>query len=307
MIDINDPKHPCYGRNCSECEKCKYDQELFPSPTEEDEDTYLPCGIMERCNNQTRNSCHDCKCVNCEKLCNGCDGPNCEFYYTQEPENKEEQIIDPCGMFEKCKSINQENCRGCACYYCKDVTACNKCSIFKMYKNKDEFELKEKKMGKKFCNGCSWLLKDILPNDRPKFDACCIKEIVATSSGCRRFKVIKAGAGPMIDIERPDWCKLNAEEAKEVKKRPLSYAEKQSAFKNMERRIPWDDLCEGTTYVIPKILYQPRRVVKIFTKSPFLLQVYEIDNHGERKYKDTLLYIYKNDIEAILITKKRNF
>lgn len=306
ITDINDPKHPCYGKDCSKCMTCKYDKVLFPSPSEEDDNTYLPCGVMKRCNNQTF-SCGECKCFFCRKLGEGCDGPKCEHYNDKEIKPKEVPVLDPCGMFLKCKDPNYENCKDCACNYCKDLTTCNNCDIFNLYKRQDEKEIKEKKMGKKLCNGCSWLLRDILPKENPKFDACCLNEIISSSSGHNRFKLIRAGVGPMLDIERPEWCHLNSKETKEQAKRPLTYTEKQAGLKNLERMIPWDDISEGTTYVIPKILYQPRRIVKVLTKTPFLVQVYEIDSHGERKYKDTSLYIYKNDIEALLITKKRNF
>ena len=81
----------------------------------------------------------------------------------------------------------------------------------------------------------------------------------------------------------------------------LTYTEKRERMKNLPKHLKWEELKEGEIYVIPKILYQSRKVIKIVFKTENLIRCSEIDEKGEES--TILSSIYPTDIDLCLLQK----
>ena len=171
------------------------------------------------------------------------------------------------------------------------------------------------------CYLCNGLVKNYIGEERFKFNACCNKSLIS-SNGFARPRVIKANTGPMVELTPPSWCPkkrgvtkefiINTdEEKKDTLSLPptptvkpstqLTYSEKRERLLAMPKRIEWKDIEEDGVYVIPKILSQSRKVVRVIMKTDTLLRCSEIDEYG--KESQTLSSIYPRDIDAVFITK----
>jgi hypothetical protein len=81
----------------------------------------------------------------------------------------------------------------------------------------------------------------------------------------------------------------------------MTYYERREKLKTLPRHLAWDEIQENGVYVIPKLLSQARKVVKVIMKTENLIRTVEINEHGdESTYSST---IYPNDLETVFITK----
>lgn len=213
--------------------------------------------------------------------------------------------------------------------YPKDCKDCEIC-IF------DEDLFKDKKMkNKELCNNCESLLKHYVQKNDIQFNAACGKSFILFDR-TERPRNIKYKVGPMLDIEAPYWCpkkkgvtkeyadydsilkedKEHEESMAEHKESPatppkkeekkvLTYYEKKELLMKLPRRVEWDDIEEGEVYVIPKLLYQSRKVVRIVIKTESLIRCSEIDEFG--KENQICTSIYPKDIESIFLTKLHKY
>ena len=81
----------------------------------------------------------------------------------------------------------------------------------------------------------------------------------------------------------------------------MTYTERREKLMELPKHVEWDDIEEGGVYVIPKILSQSRKVVRVVMKSDTLLRCSEIDEYGEES--KTLSSVYPKDIDTVFITK----
>lgn len=207
--------------------------------------------------------------------------------------------------------------------YGKSCENCETCMFDEYLFNYDK--LKKQNMEENdSCHLCGSLIKNYIGDDRLRFNACCGRSIIGYTTFTRP-RVIKANIGPMVPLPIPSWCpkkrgvvneyvspSVVEEEptpklpllpivAKEEPKKPMTYAEKKEKLMGFPRRIEWDDIEEDAIYVIPKIMSQSRKVVRIIVKSDTFLRCSEIDEYGEES--KTLTSIYPKDIDAVFITK----
>ena len=206
---------------------------------------------------------------------------------------------------------------------------CNECETCKF--DKDLFV--ENKKNNQYmdnydsCEYCSSLIKNYIGDDRLQFNACCGRCMV-TFNTYLRPRIIKAKTGPMLPLPTPDWCPkkrgvtteyLTASELQnEVKSlpspstvstansnteinKPMTYSEKREKMMQLPKHIEWNDIKEGDVYVIPKILHQSRKVVRVVIKTESLLRCSEIDEYG--KESQVLTSVYPRDIDMVFITK----
>jgi hypothetical protein len=69
----------------------------------------------------------------------------------------------------------------------------------------------------------------------------------------------------------------------------------------LPKHIEWCDIQEDEVYVIPKILSQSRKVIRVVCKNDNFLRYSEIDEYGNESH--TLSSIYPKDIDAVFMTK----
>lgn len=216
----------------------------------------------------------------------------------------------------------------------KDCCECETC-IFDI----DINEIQPKVLNKnrtmnEMCNKCPNLIKNFIDDDRLAFNACCGKVIIDYGNYSRP-RVIKYKTGQMIDIDTPSWCPKKNGIDKQILKpigdgsytdesndrmlalptqvappsqetpKQMTYYEKREAMKKLPRRVKWEDIKENEIFVIPKILSQARKVVRILMKTDGIIRYNEINEYGvESTYCSTM---YPNDIETVFITKLHKY
>ena len=174
---------------------------------------------------------------------------------------------------------------------------------------------------KPICNYCGHLVKNYHGAERRFFDAHCRKKLIENGD-VKKPMLIEAQVCSVFDIERPNWCPIYGMGQTQTKKdaedentkgeeapkkvKDMSYYEKKEEFKKIQRRLSWEDIKEGGYYVIPKIMYTPRKILHVVTKTSSCLSCHEISETTGTEYS-TYSFVYENDIEASLIVELHNF
>lgn len=83
--------------------------------------------------------------------------------------------------------------------------------------------------------------------------------------------------------------------------RKLTFYEKKTKLMEFPKHLTWDEIKEDEVYVIPRILTQPRKVVRILVKTDSLIRCCEIDEYGEES--SVMISLFPNDIDLVFITK----
>lgn len=237
------------------------------------------------------------------KSCNDCE--TCIFdididEIQPKPQKMTTTIPKECGQLPQCFT-------GYSCDYC---------------------EFNEENRMKETCNRCPNFIKNYVDEDELIFNACCGKVIIDYGDYSRP-RVIKFRSGHMLDVDVPNWCpKKNGidkqilkpvgngsytdeNEAtppplpKEESYKNLSYFDRKEKMRKFSRHITWDEIEEDEVYVIPKILSQKRKVIKVVTKTDNIIRATEIDEYGTESTFCTT--IYPNDVEMVFITKIHKF
>ena len=213
----------------------------------------------------------------------------------------------------------------------KDCKDCETCifdiDIFDRDKYVKQNINKQNMCSSETCHLCGQLIKNYIDDDRIRFNACCGRSLISYNN-MSRPRIIQANVGPMLPLETPTWCPKKRgitkeyvaykedNEQSETKNFPLpvrvetpkaetpkymTYAEKREKLMSFPKRVEWDDIEEDGVYVIPKILTQSRKVVRVVMKTDNLLRCSEIDEFG--KENTVLTSIYPRDIDAVFITK----
>ena len=207
-----------------------------------------------------------------------------------------------------------KNCNECeTCIFDQDL-------FLENHKNKKDMDVCTS------CHLCNNLVKNYIDDDKIQFNACCGRFMV-WFNGYSRPRIIKAKTGPMLPLTPPEWCPKNrgvtqmsvssemlnkdiskalpaplptkVEEVKTYK--TMTYTERREKLMALPKHLEWDDIEEDGVYVIPKILSQSRKVVRVIMKNDTLLRCSEIDEYG--KESQTLSSIYPKDIDAVFMTK----
>ncbi len=185
---------------------------------------------------------------------------------------------------------------------------------------------------KEKCEFCGCLIKNYIGTDRTKFNACCGKFFITFSKG-KRPRIIKANVEDASDILTPSWCPkifgvtsrtINAQDLidddeetyenppshTEIKQEAktttaMTYTEKREKLMSLPRRLAWDEIKEGKYYVIPQILYQAPKIVKVILKTDTLIRCNEVKYDGTVSTVATS--IYPQDIDAVFLVEHHKF
>lgn len=208
---------------------------------------------------------------------------------------------------------------------CKDCETC----IFDedLFADRVQPNKKINTMSTKLCNLCINLEKSFELRTEGRFDAAC-KAMTYNAFGVSRARRIDYNLSPRQDIVCPSWCPLNpnnkhmelpspsqsitsipSTNIEELKKKPvnmLTYSEKRELLKELPKHIEWDGIEEKKLYVIPKIMNQPRKIVKVTSKTSSVCVCHEINENTGNEYSYTC-NIYPSDLDAVFITEYHKF
>ena len=222
----------------------------------------------------------------------------------------------------------------------KDCRDCETC-IFDEDLFIDKVQPNKRKdiMSSNLCNFCANLEKSFEHREPGRFDAAC-RAVSFETWSCTRPRRIEYNISQTQDIVRPSWCPLNPNnkhmalpspsqvsttpppppsstfvprtqtvDIEELRKKPveeLTYSEKRELMKELPKHLEWDEIKEGKTYVIPRIMSQPRKVVKVSSKTSGVCVCHEISQYTGEEYSYTC-NIYPSDLDAVFITELRKF
>ena len=177
------------------------------------------------------------------------------------------------------------------------------------------------------CHICGDSIKNYIDEERFKFNACCGRFKVMYANDTRP-RIIKANIGPMIPLTPPEWCPKNngitqmsvsseslikesskalpapsqvSSQTENKSYKNMTYSEKRERLMSLPKHLKWEEIEEDGVYVIPKILSQSRKVVRVVMKNDNLIRCCEIDEYG--KEGTSFSSIYPKDIETVFITK----
>ena len=217
----------------------------------------------------------------------------------------------------------------------KDCRECDTC-IFDEDLFIDKVQPNKRKdiMSNNLCNFCANLEKSFEHREPGRFDAAC-RAVTYDTWNCSRPRRIDYNLSQTQDIVRPSWCPMNnpnnkhmalptpsqtsqplvppytpkSQNTEELRKKPvnmLTYSEKRELLKELPKHLEWDEIEEGKTYVIPKIMSQPRKVVKVSSKTSGVCVCHEINESTGNEYSYSC-NIYPSDLDAVFITEYRKF
>ena len=168
------------------------------------------------------------------------------------------------------------------------------------------------------CKDCPHMHKKYLSEEKLAFNASCGLCIVKNDEDNTSFtKLIAKNKGMMLAIKRPDWCPLlnkkeNMEEKETNKEIPnmiraskMSYQEKREYLLSKHSYIAWEDIKEGSEYVIPQWGYIKTKRILIEYKTDNLIRYYEIDEDGKKS--TALSFIYPTEEKLSLLVEYHNF
>lgn len=183
---------------------------------------------------------------------------------------------------------------------------------------------------KRLCNDCVNLARDYEHCSDGRFDASC-KAMSYTAFGETRPRRIDYNLKINQDISSPTWCPLKESQAQLLlptqaqSTRPLpqntgphpsttvgntpsytSCSDRREKMKLLRKHLEWDDIKEGGIYVIPKILSQSRKIVRVITKSKMSCICHEISEYTGAEYSYNCT-VYPSDLDAVFITELHNF
>jgi hypothetical protein len=215
---------------------------------------------------------------------------------------------------------------------CKDCETC----IFDEDLFIDKVQPNKRKdiMSSNLCNFCTNLEKSFEHREPGRFDAAC-RAVTYDTWSCSRPRRIDYNLSQTQDIVRPSWCPLNnpnnkhmalpsssqpstplippytpkSQNLEELRKKPvdsLTYSEKRELMKELPKHLEWDEIEEGKTYVIPRIMNQLRKVVKVSSKTSGVCVCHEINESTGDEYTFSC-NIYPSDLDVVFITEFRKF
>ena len=168
------------------------------------------------------------------------------------------------------------------------------------------------------CKDCPHMHKKYLSEEKLAFNASCGLCIIKNNEDNTSFtKLIAKNKGMMLAIKRPDWCPLlnkkeNMEEKETNKEIPnmiraskMSYQEKREYLLSKHSYVTWEDIKEGSEYVIPQWGYIKTKRILIEYKTDNLIRYYEIDEDGKKS--TALSFIYPTEEKLSLLVEYHNF
>ena len=206
-------------------------------------------------------------------------------------------------------------CRGKDCKDCETCIFDEDLFIDKVQPNKKNNNM----CSRRLCNECVNLTRSYEMRESGRFDAAC-KIVTYEALGTSRPRRIDFNLSAGQTIVAPSWCplKINAETKplglptpSQVSNTPkptgeLTYTERRERMKSLPKHIEWDDIQEGKVYVIPKILSQARKIVKVIAKTEMCCSCHEISETTGNEYQYNCS-VYPSDLDAVFITELRNF
>ena len=182
--------------------------------------------------------------------------------------------------------------------------------------------------GERLCNNCVNLARYYEHCVDGHFDAAC-KATSYQAFGEVRPRRIAYSLAMNQDVHCPNWCPLKDSKAQlllpsqsQVSSRPrpqdtgprsstttqvpTTYSDRREMMKSLRRHIEWENIEEGKMYVIPKILNQARKIVKVITKTNMSCICHEISEYTGNEYNYNCT-VYPSDLDAVFITEYHKF
>lgn len=169
------------------------------------------------------------------------------------------------------------------------------------------------------CKDCPHMHKKYLSDEKLAFNASCGLCVIKNNDDNTSFtKLIAKNKGMMLTIKCPDWCPLlnkneNTKEKEETTKEipnmirasKMSYQEKREYLLSKHSYIPWQDIKEGSEYVIPQWGCIKTKRILIEYKTDQMLRYYEIDEDGNKS--TALSFIYPTEEKLSLLVEYHKF
>lgn len=190
--------------------------------------------------------------------------------------------------------------------------------------NEREKNKKTDSMCNRTCNECVNLVRSYEYCQSGRFDAAC-KVVSYTAFNQSRPRRIDYNLSPNQSIASPNWCPLLANNSKppmalpsqsrpttpmgaDIVTPPTSTPiyTKREKMKELQKHIEWKDIEEGKVYLIPKILTQARKIVKVITKTDMCCTCHEISEYTGNEYTYNCSF-YPSDLDAVFITEIHEF
>lgn len=172
----------------------------------------------------------------------------------------------------------------------------------------------------RLCNNCPNLTRNYEHCEEGHFDAAC-KVVSYEAFGEKRPRRIDYNLAPNQSIASPTWCPLKDSGAQllltakpsdtpspAIAKAPTytTYTERREKMKSLKSHLSWDEIQEGKTYVIPRILNQSRKIVKVITKTELSCTCHEISEYTGAEYTYNSTF-YPSDLDAVFIAEIHEF
>lgn len=208
-------------------------------------------------------------------------------------------------------------CRGKDCKDCETCIFDEDLFLDKVQPNKKNNNM----CSRRLCNECVNLTKSYEMRSAGRFDAAC-KIVTYEALGEKRPRRIDFNLSVGQTIVAPQWCPLLAsnpiglpspsqvstpsETTTPKPTRELTYSERRERMKELPKHLEWEDIEEGKVYVIPKIMSQARKIVKVIAKTELCCSCHEISEITGNEYQYNCS-VYPSDLDAVFITELRNF
>ena len=203
-------------------------------------------------------------------------------------------------------------CRG------KDCKDCETCIFDEdLFLDKVQPNNKINMCNRRLCNQCVNLTRSYEMRSAGRFDAAC-KIVTYEALGEKRPRRIDFNVSSGQSIVAPNWCPLNGNvpiglptpsqvsTTTPTSTGELTYSERREKMKQLPKHLEWGDIKEGHVYIIPKILSQARKIVKVIAKTELCCSCHEISETTGNEYQYNCS-VYPSDLDAVFITELRKF
>jgi hypothetical protein len=271
---IENQEHPCHGKTCDQCTTCIFDVDIDdiqpkskPMPSQ--------CGQLVKC--FTGYQCEDCE-------------------YKDFKEDK--KMITPKETCNKCQDLIKNFIgdgrlvfNACCGRVTIDYGDYTRPRVIK-YKTGQMLQIDTPDWCPKKNGISKQVLKPVASDSTMVDENEITKRLTPTTTQVNNH--------PSNEDDDYDDDEYNYNPTPTTQTKPLTYYEKKERLKKMPPHLSWDDIKEGDVYVIPKILTQARKVVRIVMKTDTMLRCSEINEFGEESKCCTS--VYPSDIEMVFIT-----
>lgn len=168
------------------------------------------------------------------------------------------------------------------------------------------------------CNYCGYIIKSYHDGE-VKFKASCSKCLLEIN-GTKKPREIADNVNEIMHILTPDWCPKRHESPKSssvdlllkaigpinsTSEQYRAYHEKKKVLQQLPRHVNWEDIKEGGLYVIPTIMKQKLRVVRVLSKTLYTARCAILDENSQET--SDIHNVYKEDLDTTFIVEYHKY